>query len=96
MTPAAAYARSVAQLTDTSERAGFTLIELMVVLTIGSALLLMAYNLLTSFMQARLSGNQDIAFEGYFQDARRQAIIMSKTLTLEINLDKKTFGLPGI
>lgn len=72
---------------------GFTLIELMVVLTIGGALLLLAYNLLTSFMQARLSGNQDIAFEGYFQDARRQALIRAKTLTLEINLDKKTFGL---
>lgn len=72
---------------------GFTLIELMVVLTIGGALLLLAYNLLTSFMQARLSGNQDIAFEGYFQDARRQALILAKTLTLELNLDKKTFGL---
>lgn len=65
----------------------------MVVLTIGGALLLLAYNLLTSFMQARLSGSQDIAFEGYFQDARRQALILAKTLTLEINLDKKTFGL---
>lgn len=74
-------------------RAGFTLIELMVVLVIGGSLLLLAYNLLTSFMQARLSGNQDIAFEGYFQDARRQALILAKTLTLEINLDKKTFGL---
>ena len=74
-------------------RAGFTLIELMVVLVIGGALLLLAYNLLTSFMQARLSGNQDIAFEGYFQDARRQALILAKTLTLEINLEKKTFGL---
>lgn len=72
---------------------GFTLIELMVVLTIGGALLLLAYNLLTSFMQSRLSGSQDIAFEGYFQDARRQALIQAKTLTLEINLDKKTFGL---
>lgn len=76
-----------------STRRGFTLIELMVVLTIGGALLLLAYNLLTSFMQARLSGSQDIAFEGYFQDARRQALILAKTLTLEINLDKKTFGL---
>lgn len=65
----------------------------MVVLTIGGALFILAYNLLTSFMSARLSGNQDLAFEGYFQDARRQAIIKSKTLTLEINLDKKTFGL---
>lgn len=74
-------------------RAGFTLIELMVVLVIGGSLLLLAYNLLTSFMSARLSGNQDIAFEGYFQDARRQALITAKTLTLEINLDKKTFGL---
>jgi len=88
-----AHDQKVLRLRCISPRAGFTLIELMVVLTIGSALLLMAYNLLTSFMQARLSGNQDIAFEGYFQDARRQAIIMSKTLTLEINLDKKTFGL---
>ncbi len=74
-------------------QAGFTLIELMVVLVIGGSLLLLAYNLLTSFMQARLSGNQDIAFEGYFQDARRQALIMAKTLTLEVNLEKKTFGL---
>lgn len=65
----------------------------MVVLVIGGSLLLMAYNLLTGFMQAQLSGNQDIAFEGYFQDARRQALIQAKTLTLEINLDKKTFGL---
>jgi prepilin-type N-terminal cleavage/methylation domain-containing protein len=72
---------------------GFTLVELMVVLVIGGSLLLMAYNLLTGFMQAQLSGNQDIAFEGYFQDARRQALIQAKTLTLEINLDKKTFGL---
>jgi prepilin-type N-terminal cleavage/methylation domain-containing protein len=72
---------------------GFTLVELMVVLVIGASLLLMAYNLLTGFMQAQLSGNQDIAFEGYFQDARRQALILAKTLTLEINLDKKTFGL---
>jgi prepilin-type N-terminal cleavage/methylation domain-containing protein len=72
---------------------GFTLIELMVVLVIGGSLLLLAYNLLTSFMQARLSGNQDLAFEGYFQDARRQALILAKTLTLEVNLDKKTFGL---
>jgi prepilin-type N-terminal cleavage/methylation domain-containing protein len=79
--------------TRASTRRGFTLIELMVVLTIGGALLLLAYNLLTSFMQARLSGSQDIAFEGYFQDARRQALILAKTLTLEINLDKKTFGL---
>lgn len=75
------------------KRSGFTLIELMVVLTIGGALLLLAYNMLTSFMQARLSGSQDIAFEGYFQDARRQALILAKTLTLEINFDKKTFGL---
>lgn len=75
------------------QQKGFTLVELMVVLVIGGSLLLMAYNLLTGFMQARLSGNQDIAFEGYFQDARRQALISSKTLTLEINLDKKTFGL---
>ncbi len=75
------------------KRRGFTLIELMVVLTIGGALLLLAYNMLTSFMQARLSGSQDIAFEGYFQDARRQALILAKTLTLEINFDKKTFGL---
>lgn len=74
-------------------QAGFTLIELMVVLVIGGSLLLLAYNLLTSFMQARLSGNQDLAFEGYFQDARRQALILAKTLTLEINLEKKTFGL---
>jgi prepilin-type N-terminal cleavage/methylation domain-containing protein len=74
-------------------RQGFTLVELMVVLVIGGSLLLMAYNLLQSLMQAQLSGNQDIAFEGYFQDARRQALIMAKTLTLEINLDKKTFGL---
>lgn len=74
-------------------RQGFTLVELMVVLVIGGSLLLMAYNLLTGFMQAQLSGNQDIAFEGYFQDARRQALIQAKTLTLEINLDKKTFGL---
>jgi prepilin-type N-terminal cleavage/methylation domain-containing protein len=74
-------------------QAGFTLIELMVVLVIGGSLLLLAYNLLTSFMQARLSGNQDIAFEGYFQDARRQALISAKTLTLEVNLEKKTFGL---
>lgn len=65
----------------------------MVVLVIGASLLLMAYNLLTGFMQAQLSGNQDIAFEGYFQDARRKALILAKTLTLEINLDKKTFGL---
>jgi prepilin-type N-terminal cleavage/methylation domain-containing protein len=72
---------------------GFTLIELMVVLTIGGALFVLGYNLLTSFMQQRLSGNQDIAFEGYFQDARRQALILAKTLTLEINFDKKTFGL---
>ncbi len=72
---------------------GFTLVELMVVLVIGGSLLLMAYNLLTGFMQAQLSGNQDIALEGYFQDARRQALIQAKTLTLEINLDKKTFGL---
>lgn len=76
-----------------SRRRGFTLVELMVVLVIGSSLLLLAYNLMTSFMQQRLSGNQDIAFEGYFQDARRQALISQKTLTLEINLDKKTFGL---
>ena len=55
-------------------RRAFTLIELMVVLTIGGALLLLAYNMLTSFMQARLSGSQDIAFEGYFQDARRQTL----------------------
>lgn len=75
------------------KRRGFTLVELMVVLTIGGALLLLAYNMLTSFMQARLSGSQDIAFEGYFQDARRQALILAKTLTLEINFDKKTFGL---
>lgn len=75
------------------KRRGFTLIELMVVLTIGGSLLLMAYNLLTGFMQARLSGSQDIALEGYFQDARRQALILAKTLTLEINFDKKTFGL---
>ncbi|HMY10568.1 MAG TPA: prepilin-type N-terminal cleavage/methylation domain-containing protein [Turneriella sp.] len=74
-------------------RQGFTLVELMVVLVIGGSLLLMAYNLLTGFMQAQLSGNQDIALEGYFQDARRQALIQAKTLTLEINLDKKTFGL---
>ncbi|MBV6493757.1 MAG: hypothetical protein LDLANPLL_01780 [Turneriella sp.] len=74
-------------------RSGFTLIELLVVLTIGGALLVLAYNLLSSFMQERLSGSQDIAFEGYFQDARRQALISAKTLTLEINLDKKTFGL---
>lgn len=72
---------------------GFTLIELMVVLVIGGALLLLAYNVMSSFLQARMSGNQDIAFEGYFQDARRQALIQQKTLTLEINLDKKTFGL---
>lgn len=75
------------------QQRGFTLVELMVVLVIGGSLLLMAYNLLTGFMQAQLSGNQDIAFEGYFQDARRQALIKAKTLTLEINLDKKTFGL---
>lgn len=74
-------------------RQGFTLVELMVVLVIGGSLLLMAYNLLTGFMQAQLSGNQDIALEGYFQDARRQALIQARTLTLEINLDKKTFGL---
>lgn len=74
-------------------QAGFTLIELLVVLVIGGSLLLLAYNLLTSFMQARLSGSQDIALEGYFQDARRQALIGAKTLTLEINLEKKTFGL---
>lgn len=72
---------------------GFTLVELMVVLVIGGSLLVMAYNLLTGFMQSSLSGSQDIAFEGYFQDARRQALISAKTLTLEINLDKKTFGL---
>lgn len=82
--------RSVGKL---RRRRGFTLVELMVVLVIGGSLLLMAYNLLTGFMQAQLSGNQDIAFEGYFQDARRQALILAKTLTLEINLDKKTFGL---
>jgi prepilin-type N-terminal cleavage/methylation domain-containing protein len=82
--------RSVRKL---RRRQGFTLVELMVVLVIGASLLLMAYNLLTGFMQAQLSGNQDIAFEGYFQDARRQALILAKTLTLEINLDKKTFGL---
>lgn len=82
--------RSVRKL---RRRQGFTLVELMVVLVIGGSLLLMAYNLLTGFMQAQLSGNQDIAFEGYFQDARRQALIQAKTLTLEINLDKKTFGL---
>lgn len=82
--------RSVRKL---KRRQGFTLVELMVVLVIGGSLLLMAYNLLTGFMQAQLSGNQDIAFEGYFQDARRQALIQAKTLTLEINLDKKTFGL---
>src|SRR5687767_9063138 len=76
-----------------SRRRGFTLVEIMVVITIGGAMLLLAYNLLTSFMQARLSGNQDIALEGYFQDARRQALISAKTLTLEINLEKKTFGL---
>jgi len=74
-------------------RRGFTLIELMVVLVIGASLLLLAYNLMTSFMQQRLSGNQDMAFEGYFLDARRQALILQKTLTIEINLDKKTFGL---
>ena len=74
-------------------RAGFTLVELMVVLVIGGSLLILAYNLLNSLLQSRLSGNQDIAFEGYFQDARRQALILAKTLTLEINLDKKTFGL---
>lgn len=74
-------------------RRGFTLIELLVVLVIGASLLVMAYNLMVSFMHDRLSGSQDIAFEGYFQDARREALIRAKTLTLEINLDKKTFGL---
>ncbi len=74
-------------------RHGFTLIELLVVLVIGASLLVMAYNLMVSFMHDRLSGSQDIAFEGYFQDARREALIRAKTLTLEINLDKKTFGL---
>ncbi|HRP69260.1 MAG TPA: prepilin-type N-terminal cleavage/methylation domain-containing protein [Turneriella sp.] len=74
-------------------RRGFTLIELLVVLVIGGSLLVLAYNLLASFMHERLSGNQDMAFEGYFQDARRQALIQAKTLTLEVNFDKRTFGL---
>ncbi len=93
VTDSPSHLASLARMRRASQRAGFTLVELMVVLTIGGALFILAYNLLTSFMSARLSGNQDIAFEGYFQDARRQAIINSKTLTLEINLDKKTFGL---
>lgn len=80
-------------LLNARARRGFTLIELLVVLVIGASLLVMAYNLMASFMHDRLSGSQDIAFEGYFQDARREALIRAKTLTLEINLDKKTFGL---
>ena len=73
--------------------AGFTLIEIMIVMVIGSAMLLLAYNLLTTFLKDRTSGSQDIAFEGYFLDARRLALIDGKTLTLEINYATKEFGL---
>ncbi len=74
-------------------RSGFTLIELMVVITVSGALFFISLKILQGLLGKSVSGATEISWEGILYHARELSMQRGEILSLVIRGEKKTFVL---
>lgn len=72
---------------------GFTLVEILVVITIFGAILTFGYQLLRTFMSERLTISGNLTLEALFKVSRENAMGNGNILSLRINTEKESMGL---